>query len=146
MKSQTILKQEHKFVCPNCHKEHHIKDAHINAVLVKEESHVTYHGSFNKDHITTTYLKVRFCPDCKNVRLRNKMLRHTLYFLFGPLIIMSIISLFNWRPCFTVSGYFMGLFILFMFYVPAVKIFRELLSPSLNKPIIKRAIDGNAVE
>lgn len=139
------LKKNSQFICPNCGRIHNISDAFVRAVLVSEESDMEFRGNHYVDHISESFLKVRFCPKCKNVRTRNKIFRHIGYFTIGPLILLSLFSLFNWRLMFSWGGYFLGMCLLFMFYVPAVKIFREALSPILNKKIIERAHKGNAI-
>lgn len=145
MNKELILKRQ--FVCPCCGKVHSIDDAHINAILVKQESEMTFNGSFYKDKISSSYVRVRFCPKCKNVPLRNKILRHVSYFLFGPLVLILLQALFCWElpkiP--TIGGYFLADVLLFMFYVPAVKIYRELIAPSVYKNTVKRADEGNAI-
>ena len=140
------LKKNYQFKCPNCGKIHPIKDARVRAVLVSEDSKMDFRGNHYVDTISTSYAKVRFCPKCKNVRTRNKVIRHVSYFTVLPWIIMAIISLFEWKLCFSWRGYFTFAVILFIFYVPVVKIFREIFSPPLNKPILKRAVDGNALD
>lgn len=140
------LKKLSQFRCPNCGEIHSIKDAYVRAVLVNENSDMNFRGNHYVDTIKTTYANVRFCPKCKNVRTRNKVIRHISYFTILPLFILAIISLFEWKLCFTWKAYFCFVGILFIFYVPAVKFFREVLSPSLNKSILKRAIEGNAID
>lgn len=140
------LKKNNQFKCPNCGNIHPIKDAYVRAVLVNEDSKMDFRGNHYVDTIRTSYAKVRFCPKCKNVRTRNKVLRHVSYFTILPWIIMAIISLFEWKLCFSWRGYFTFTGILFIFYVPAVKIFREIFSPPLNKSILKRAVEGNALD
>jgi hypothetical protein len=145
MKTRKELSDANEFICPVCGKIHPVKNAYIRAVLVSENSDVNFRGNHYVDRISTSYVNVRFCPKCKNVRLRNKILRHISYFTIMPVIIMALISLFNWTSCFSWKGYFLYMAVLFIFYVPAVKFFRECLSPSLNKSILKRALDGNAI-
>lgn len=146
MDKDLILK--HQFRCPCCGKIYPIGDAHINAILVKEESDMTFNGSFYKYKITTSYLKVRFCPKCKNVPLRNKILRHISYFLFGPLVLFLLQALFCWMPpkIPTIGGYLLADVILFLFYVRAVMFYREMIAPNVYKKTIKRAKVGNAIE
>lgn len=145
MNKHLIIK--HQFVCPCCGKVHSIDEAHINAILVKQESEMTFNGSFYKDKISTSYVKVRFCPKCKNIPLRNKILRHVSYFLFGPLVLILIQALFCWEApkISTIGGYFLADVLLLMFYVPAVKIYREMIAPNVYNGTVKRAAEGNAI-
>lgn len=145
MISKLDLIRNREFVCPNCGKRISIDDAVLNSVLVEENSDLEFRGNHYVDKIHTSFVRLRFCPDCKNVRLRNKIFRHVSYFIIGPVFVLGLMSLFNWRNMFSWSGYFLGMCLLFIFYVPAVKLFREVFSPALNKSILKRAQDGNAI-
>lgn len=145
MISKQELQRNRQFRCPHCGNIHDISEAYLRAVLVSQDSEMSFRGNHYVDKISSSYVDVRFCPKCKSVRTRNKIIRHVSYFTLMPIVIMAIISLCNWSNCFSWKGYFIYIAVLFIFYVPAVKIFRELISPGLNKGILKRAVDGNAI-
>ena len=145
MISKQELQRNRQFRCPQCGRVYNISDASLRAVLLSQDSETTFRGNHYVDKISSSYANVRFCPKCKGVRTRNKIIRHISYFIVMPIILMAIISLCNWSDCFSWNGYFLYMVVLFIFYVPAVKIFRELISPSLNKSILKRAVEGNAI-
>lgn len=145
MISKKELQINRQFRCPQCGTIHNISDAHIREVHVSQNSDTTFRGNRYVDTISSSYAKVRFCANCKNVRTRNKIIRHVSYFTLLPILIMSIISLCEWSNCFSWKSYLIFIAVLFIFYVPAVKFFREVVSPGLNKSILKRAVDGNAI-
>lgn len=146
MENLQDLKKSKEFICPNCGHRHPIADSHVRQVLVKSDSDTNFVGNRYVTHVSSSYANVRFCTNCKNVRTRNKILRHICYFLFGPIIILVLHSLlFNSSP-FTWGGYFLAMCILLIFYRLPVMLFREVISPSLNKSIFQRAKDGNAID
>ena len=142
------LKKNKEFICPHCGSVNPIKDAITVEVLVEETSHMTFHGSHYQDHISSTFTKIRFCKNCRNVRLRNKIFRHVSYFTLLPFILIALTCIITWTwKIYNPWGlYFFYLMILFFLYVPAVKFFREFISPKFNKLLIKKAIEGNAIE
>ena len=146
--TQQELKKKEVFVCPQCDSVNPIKNAFAVEILVGETSHMTFHGSHYRDHISSTFIKVRFCKHCRNVRLRNKIFRHVSYFTLLPFVLIALTCLITWKwEIYNPWGlYFFYLMILFFLYVPAVKFFREFISPKFNKPLIKKAIEGNAIE
>ncbi len=139
------LKISKEFICPNCGHRHSIDDAHVRHVLVKSSSDTNFVGNRYVTHIASSYANVRFCSKCKWVRTRNKILRHISYLLIGPLILMCIHSLLFGSSPFTCGGYFLTMAILIIIYRLPVMFFREVLSPALNKPLLQRAKDGNAI-
>lgn len=140
------LKRDEKFICPNCGCLEDIRNKHVRAVLVGCESKDTFMVTHTRVQIKSSYLNVRSCPKCKNVRNRNKWLRHIAFFLLGPLVWSILMALLYWDFTFSWKIYGVGLLICFFAYVPAVRFFREDISPALNKGLINKAIEGNAID
>lgn len=143
--AETHNKIVSSFKCPCCRKEFPLQEAHSRDVLFKQQIDTDFRGNRYVDTISTSYYTIRFCADCCRKRKRNKWLHHILFWLLGPICWMIFDSIINWEFLFTWRVYLVGLLVCFFLYIPVVKIFREFITPKLNRDIIIQAVDCKAI-